>query len=116
MQAAFTTALGECDVLTGVRIAKFSPTARFGFFKFCRKVGEFAEAIGAVAIDPARGVRRAIVGATAGAPHLVSDIDAVLAGDPAAIEAEVRAAGCNEPYEFQLHVVALKRAIAEAMA
>jgi hypothetical protein len=40
----------------------------------------------------------------------------VLAGDPAAIEAEVRAAGCNEPYEFQLHVVALKRAIAEAMA
>jgi carbon-monoxide dehydrogenase medium subunit len=116
MQAAFTTALGESDVLIGVRIAKFSPTARFGYFKFCRKVGEFAEAIGAVAIDPARGVRRAIIGATAGAPHLVSDIDAVLAGDPAAIEAEVRAAGCDEPYEFQLHVVALKRAIAEAMA
>lgn len=116
MQAAFTTALGESDVLTGVRIAKFSPTARFGYFKFCRKVGEFAEAIGAVAIDPARGVRRALVGATAGAPHLVAQTDAVLAGDTAAIEAEVRAAGCDEPYEFQLHVVALGRAIAEAMA
>jgi CO/xanthine dehydrogenase FAD-binding subunit len=65
MQAAFTTALGESDVLIGVRIAKYSPTARFGYFKFCRKVGEFAEAIGAVAIDPARGVRRAIIGALA---------------------------------------------------
>jgi carbon-monoxide dehydrogenase medium subunit len=116
MQAAFTTALGESDVLAGVRISKFSSSARFGFFKFCRKVGEFAEAIGAVALDPVRGVRRAVIGATAGAPHLVVDIDAVLAGDNAAIEAEVRAAGCDEPYEIQLHVVALKRAVAEAMA
>ena len=116
MQAAFTTALGEDEVLAGVRIARLSPTARFGYFKFCRKVGEFAEAIGAVLLDPSRGVRRAVIGATAGAPHLVADIDAVLAGDTAALTAEVHAAGCDEPYEIQMHSTALKRAIAEARA
>lgn len=116
MQAAFTTTLGEDEILAGVRIAKCASGTRFGYFKFCRKVGEFAEAIGAVLLDPARGVRRAVVGATAGAPHLVGDIDGVLRGDAAAIAAEVRAAGCDEPYEFQMHAVALKRAVAQASA
>ena len=116
MQAAFTTTLGEDEILTGVRIAKCAPGTRFGYFKFCRKVGEFAEAIAAVLLDPARKVRRAVVGATVGAPHLVRDIDGVLKGDAAAIAAEVRAAGCDEPYEFQTHCVALRRAVAQANA
>lgn len=116
MQAAFTTALGDSDVLVGVRIAKCSPSARFGYFKFCRKVGEFAEAIGAVMLDPARGVRHAVIGATAGAPHLVEDIDGVLRGDADAIAAEVRAAGCGDAYELQMHSVALLRAVKEATA
>jgi carbon-monoxide dehydrogenase medium subunit len=116
MQAAFTTVLGADDLLLGVRIAKCSATARFGYFKFCRKVGEFAEAIGAVLLDPARGVQRAVIGATAGAPHLVHDNEGVLSGSPASIESEVHAAGCAEPYELQMHAVALKRAVAQALA
>jgi len=116
MQAAVSTALADDEILSGVRIAKCGPGTKFGYYKFCRKVGEFAEAIGAVLQDPSRGVRRAIIGATAGAPHLVQDIAAVLAGDSAAIAAEVRAAGCDEPYEFQMHAVALKRAVAQANA
>ena len=116
MQAAFTTVLGADELLLGVRIAKCSASTKFGYFKFCRKVGEFAEAIGAVLLDPARGVRRAVIGATAGAPYLVQDIEGVLSGSQAAIDAEVRAAGCDEPYEFQMHAVALKRAVAQALA
>ncbi len=128
MQAAFTTALREDEILAGVRIRKCSENGyqsgsqaitrgmRFGYFKFCRKSGEFAEAIGAVLIDPARGVRRAVIGATASAPHLVRDVDAVLAGDAAVMAAEVRAAGCDEPYEFQMHLAALRRAVAMATA
>ena len=116
MQAAFTTALGADDLLLGVRIAKCSASAKFGYFKFCRKVGDFAEAIGAVLLDPARGVRRAVIGATAAAPYLVRDIEGVLSGSQAAIDAEVRAAGCEEPYQFQMHAVALKRAVAQARA
>ena len=33
---------------------EFSPRARFGFHKICRKTGEFAEAIGVVVDDPER--------------------------------------------------------------
>ena len=115
MQAAFTTVLAADDVLVGARIAKCSANAKFGYFKFCRKVGEFAEAIGAVLLDPARGVRRAVIGATATAPYLVRDIEGVLSRSPASIEKEVRAAGCAEPYELQLHAVALRRAVAMAL-
>jgi carbon-monoxide dehydrogenase medium subunit len=116
MQGAFTTCLGPAEILAGLRIARCSPRARFGYYKFRRKVGEFAQAIGAVLIDPVRGVRRAVIGATAGAPHLVQDVDAVLTGDSRAIAAEVRAAGCDEPYEVRIHTVALKRAVAQAFA
>ena len=116
MQAAFTTGLGGEELLLGVRIAKCSASTKFGYFKFCRKVGEFAEAIGAVLLDPARGVRRAVIGATAGAPYLVHDIEGVLSGSQASIDAEVRAAGCDEPYDLQMHTVALKRAVAQALA
>jgi carbon-monoxide dehydrogenase medium subunit len=116
MQAAFTTALNMDELLLGVRIAKCSAGTKFGYFKFCRKVGEFAEAIAAVLLDPARGVRRAVIGATAAAPYLVQDIESVLGGSQAAIDAEVRAAGCDEPYEFQIHAVALKRAVAQAFS
>jgi len=115
-EIAFTTVLGPDDLLLGVRVTKCSANARFGYFKFCRKVGEFAEAIGAVLLDPARGVRRAVIGATAGAPYLVQDIEGVLGASQASIEKEVRAAGCAEPYEFQMHAVALKRAVAQALA
>lgn len=115
MQAAFTTVLGGDELLLGVRIAKCSADTKFGYFKFCRKVGEFAEAIGAVLLDPARGVRRALIGATAGAPYLVCDIEGVLSGSQVSIDAEVRAAGCDEPYELQMHAVALKRAVAQAL-
>ena len=116
MQTAFTTALAEDELLLGVRIAKCSAGARFGYFKFCRKVGEFAEAIGAVLLDPARGIRRAVIGAIAGAPYLVRDIEGVLSGSQAAILAEASAAGCDEPYTLQMHAVALKRAVARALA
>jgi carbon-monoxide dehydrogenase medium subunit len=116
MRAAYTTVLAKDELLAGVRIAKCSASAKFGYFKFCRKVGEFAEAIGAVLLDPVRGVRRAVIGATAGVPYLVQDIDGVLSGSGATIEAEVREAGCHEPYALQMHTVALRRAVVQALA
>jgi aerobic carbon-monoxide dehydrogenase medium subunit len=115
MQAAFTTCLADDEILVGLRIAKCSPQARYGYFKFCRKVGEFAEAIGAVLIDPSRGVRRAVIGAGAGAPYLVQDIDAVLSASAEAIEREVKASGCDEDYEIQMHSVALRRALKQVL-
>ena len=46
MTGAFSTVLAEDEILVGLRIPKFSAGARWGYYKFSRKPGEFAEAIG----------------------------------------------------------------------
>ena len=78
MTAAFTTALGDDEIVEAVLVPKLSAAARFGYFKFCRKTGEFPEASAAVVLDPARRVARLFVGALSGAPQplpaLASDL------------------------------------------
>ena len=114
MQAAFTTCLKEDEILLGVKIRKLSGKAKFAYFKFCRKVGEFAEAIGGVVIDPELGIKRAIIGATAGTPFLIKNIDAVLGGHADAINQALIEAGCSDEYEYQMHKTALERALLQA--
>jgi carbon-monoxide dehydrogenase medium subunit len=66
IRGAFRTALDPGELLRAVRIPRLSPAARWGYVKACRKPGEFAHAMAAVLMD--RGVTRAVIGATGGAP------------------------------------------------
>ena len=111
---AFATALTDTELLVGIRIPRLSPGARWGHYKFCRKPGEFAEAIGAILEDPGRGVCRAVIGATHGAPHVIADARFMLGRfDPEPAHAAIDAAGVGaDPYERQLHYAALRRAAA----
>jgi carbon-monoxide dehydrogenase medium subunit len=93
----FTTVLAPDELLVAVRIPKRSARARYGYWKFCRKAGEFAQAIGAALHDPETGESRRVVGAVNGAPILVRDTTEV--GEDA--------------YSRQLYAVALKRAVAQ---
>ena len=68
MTAAFTTALADDELIDAVRVPKPSAGARFGYFKFCRKTGEFPEASCAALLDPARRIARLFVGALSGPP------------------------------------------------
>ena len=114
MIGAFTTALEPEDMLTGVRIRKLSDSARWSYYKFNRKPGEFAEAIALVIDDAAAGVCRALIGALDGAPHLIADARALVAdASAAALEPHLLDAGLEAgSYEYQVHRVALERAIA----
>ena len=119
MTGVFETALGGEEILTGVRVPRLSGEARFGYYKICRKTGEFAEAIGAVLRDPGRGIFRGVVGATEAAPILLDDLTGLAekgALDPGALRDALRAGGLTESYELQLHAVALERAAAEVLA
>lgn len=72
MLAAYTTALQADEVVAAVRV----PTARvgrWGYFKFCRKPGEFAEASAAVWLEPDRPTRIAL-GALDGAPQMLPEL------------------------------------------
>lgn len=109
---AFSTSLGDDEILVALRIPRLSASARWGHYKFCRKPGEFAEAIGAVLIDPERGVCKAIIGATHGTPHVIADAGFMADRfEPERAYAAVDAAGlAADSYERQVHYAALKRA------
>ncbi len=111
---AFSTALADDELLVGIRIPRPSRQARWGHYKFCRKPGEFAEAIGGVLEDPERGVCRAVVGATHGAPHVIADARFMIGAFDAerAYEAIDAAGVGTDPYERKVHHAALKRAAA----
>jgi len=118
MLGAFTTALREGEIIAAVSIPKLSTQARWGYYKICRKTGEFAEALGAVVVDPERGYCRVVLGATDGAPACLEDVADALAGqgkvDPSHLRDAVRAAlpGAS-PVSLRHHETALKRAIAQ---
>lgn len=114
MHSAFSTVLGEQDVLTSVRIPQLSKSARWSYHKFCRKPGEFAEALACLLDDPERDVCRAVIGATRGRPHRVQDARPLLeGGDERRLRAEIEAAGVDDdPYEAQLQYTVFSRALA----
>ncbi len=109
----FETALKPGEILAGVRVPKLSAKARRGYWKFCRKAGEFPQAIGGALDDPDRGRARAVIGATRSSAHLVADAKALIGKpDMSALLAAAGAADLgDDAYNLQLHAVALRRAI-----
>lgn len=106
------------EMLVSVGVPKLGPSARWGYYKSCRKTGEFAHAIGAFVSDPERGVVRAVIGATEGRPIVVSDAGRFAGqGFDAAAAAEMAAAaGMADPISRRMHVGALRRAVERARA
>ena len=104
----FTTVLASDELIVALRIPKRSRRARYGYWKFCRKAGEFAHAIGAVLHDPETGESRAVLGALAGPPCLIREKTL----DDASLISNVAGIG-EDAYSRRLHAVALKRALAQ---
>jgi aerobic carbon-monoxide dehydrogenase medium subunit len=102
---AFQTVLGDNEILVAVEIPALSAASRWGWARLCRKPGEFAEALAAVVHDPERGRRRAVIGATHGAP--------IILDDACEAAAEPHLAGFD-PIEQRLYRAALRRALAAA--
>jgi aerobic carbon-monoxide dehydrogenase medium subunit len=117
----YTTSLRAGELLIGVEIPKASPEMRWGYVKFCRKVGELADAIGAVTIDPQRRFARIVAGAVGGTPLLLKEATRKLAATAAAppfdeILNEIGEALPRLDAVKRQHVaVTVERAIAEAL-
>jgi carbon-monoxide dehydrogenase medium subunit len=69
VQGAFTTTLQANEMIESIDVPKLSPAGRYGFYKFCRKTGEFAEASAAAVFDPQTGAARIFLGALRGTPR-----------------------------------------------
>jgi len=70
---SFTVDLQPGELLTRVHVPLLGASARWGYYKHTRKVGEFAEAIGCVVDDEARGIFRVVAGAMSSPPVVLFD-------------------------------------------
>jgi carbon-monoxide dehydrogenase medium subunit len=68
---AFTTALRDNEIIEAIDVPKLSRAGRYGYYKFCRKTGEFAEASAAAVFDPETGAARLYLAAVRPAPVLL---------------------------------------------
>src|SRR5437016_5609032 len=50
-KGAFATEIGDDEILREIAVPRLAKGARWGYYKVCRKTGDFAEAIGAVVHD-----------------------------------------------------------------
>jgi aerobic carbon-monoxide dehydrogenase medium subunit len=105
------TLLARDEVIAGVRVRKRKPTARWGYWKFCRKVGDFALASAAVLIDSEQNEIRILLGAIERPPVLLADPMAVLDAKVALGDVVKGAAPHLSEESLALHVAALRRAI-----
>lgn len=115
---AFENVLAPGELLEAVRIPRLSQRGRFGYYKVCRKAGEFASALGAVLWDPERGWFRAVIGATRGRPIVIGDARQFLNGasglDDEAVLAVLSEHRVNDPVSQRQQAAALGRAWRQA--
>ncbi|MBB5054629.1 carbon-monoxide dehydrogenase medium subunit [Afipia massiliensis] len=118
---ALETALEAGELLEAIRVPILSSSAQWGYYKVCRKTGEYAHAIGAVLLDRSRNVFRAVIGATERKPLVLSDARALFGGtynltdfDQNAADAMLQSLGMTDTLDRQIHTVALSRAVRQA--
>jgi carbon-monoxide dehydrogenase medium subunit len=121
---ALESALRSGEIVEAVRVPVMAPSARWGYVKACRKIGEFAHAIAAVLIDPERATARVVIGALDAAPLVLSDAAALFGGritgdfkeqfDMRVADALLTKAGVGNAADRHIHIAVLRRAIGEA--
>jgi aerobic carbon-monoxide dehydrogenase medium subunit len=118
----FETRLAPDEIIENVRIPKLSVDARWGYVKFCRKAGEFANALAVAVADHGRGHYRVVLGAANGAPLVLDETSRLVVNGAqqnlrGAIAADLDRASDRHFDEFQrnLHTVGAVRAVQQVL-
>jgi carbon-monoxide dehydrogenase medium subunit len=114
VRGIFETALAADELLRFIEVPVLPGEARWGHWKFCRKVGEFSKATACVLAQPGK-LPRAVLAALDGPPVVIEDASA-LVKDPAAEATRIVADVADlSPWRRALAETALRRAV-EGMA
>jgi carbon-monoxide dehydrogenase medium subunit len=123
IQGAFTTALGDDEIIESIEVPKLSRAGRYGVYKFCRKTGDFADASAAAVFDPETGTARIFLGALRPTPQPLAGLARRVAaeGETAASAAMViQALGEAVPdfdaVERRMAAAAVTRALQQVLA
>lgn len=121
IEAAFVTVLQQDEIIESIEVAKRAPATRRGYFKFCRKTGEFPESSAAIIIDPVPERSRIVVGALSGAPRsllqLAQDVSRegmAAATDEAVTKAIAAAAPDLGRIDLRMHAAGVRHVIRKA--
>jgi len=74
MERAFTTKINDNEIITAIEIPKLSTTARWGYWKFCRKIGEYPDASAMMLLDPEQKRAELWIGALDGPPKSLNNL------------------------------------------
>ncbi len=107
----YQNALMPGEVLTRIDVPTPSASARWGYWKYVRQVGEFSKASAAILTDLENGLTRLIVSALGSKPVLIPKADAVLAGKMNGAAALREVLGEADHQKFRLHAIAIDRAV-----
>lgn len=120
---AFTTALREDEIIESFDVPKLSRAGRYGYYKFCRKTGEYAEASAAAVFDPETRAARIYFGALRPAPVALSGLARRIAQEGrSAVSEEAASAAITEvandldPIERRMLTTAVTRALRQVFA
>ncbi|MEM6887028.1 MAG: FAD binding domain-containing protein [Pseudomonadota bacterium] len=122
MHGAYRTELRQDEILTAIKVPVYSSNAVWGYYKICRKVGEFADAIASWVADPKKQYSRVVFGSTSGAPFVSEKLSASIASkgeiptEAEIFEALTDCPGAENPVKRQLFSVALQRCIKQVFA
>lgn len=121
----YETRLGDDEIVEAVHIPKLSADARWGYVKFARKSGEFANALAIVVADPARRYHCVVLGAAAGPPIVLAEATRMLAEGTRDSEAWRRTIGADldritdrgfDDFQRNLLTIAAMRAVRQVTA
>ena len=79
MLAAYTTVLEANEIISAIKVPSMENNALWGYYKFCRKVGEFAESSCAAYFDPQTRTANIMIGALDGAPRNLASLASTIA-------------------------------------
>jgi carbon-monoxide dehydrogenase medium subunit len=117
---AYENALAPGEILEAIRVARLPEGARCGYYKVCRKAGEFASALGVVIHDPSRDRLRAVIGAMRGKPIVVPDARTLVGRDKSfdetAVVSLLERHNLSDPTARSQQVAALSRAYRQAVS
>jgi carbon-monoxide dehydrogenase medium subunit len=121
---ALETILSPDEIVETIHIPTRPSSAHWGYFKSCRKTGEFAHAIAAVLIDPSAAKARVVIGAIEKPPILLQNPFELFGGridgdyksrfDAQVAHTLLTKAGLNHAAQRHILVNVLKRALQEA--
>lgn len=116
----YETVRAADEIIESVRIPKLCARGRWGYAKFCRKSGEFANSIAAAVRDPERGYARVVLGAVDGPPIVLARTSALVLGadgdDWRKAIAEDLQERTFDDFQASLHAAMAARAVRQVLA